>query len=143
MELTVGCKPTIRNTVEEARRVFEAQMAHNRTPQANVVNNTTFWVGTPELVAEGMAERKALGFHTFLAETPAPYDETLEWWIGEVVPMADEGWPDSQRRTQRGSGRPPSAANWRFSSISKPFQLSATTQATSTLSSTLGAKSSP
>jgi hypothetical protein len=39
-----------------------------------------------------MAERKALGFHTFLAELAAPYDdETLERWITEVVPMVDGG----------------------------------------------------
>ncbi len=37
-----------------------------------------------------MAERKALGFNTFLAEMAAPYDdETLERWINEVRPMAD------------------------------------------------------
>ena len=37
-----------------------------------------------------MIERRALGFHTFLAEMAAPYDdETLERWIGEVKPMVD------------------------------------------------------
>ena len=90
IRMTVGCKPIIRNTVEEARRVWEAQMAHNRTPLANVLDDDTFWAGTPELLAERMAERKALGFHTFLGEMPAPFDdETLERWIGEVVPMVD------------------------------------------------------
>jgi alkanesulfonate monooxygenase SsuD/methylene tetrahydromethanopterin reductase-like flavin-dependent oxidoreductase (luciferase family) len=90
IELTAGCKPVIRNTAEEARRVWEAQMAHNRTPMADVLDDDTFWVGTPELIAERMAERKALGFHTFLAEMAAPFDdETLERWIGEVVPMVD------------------------------------------------------
>jgi len=90
IEMTAGCKPIIRNTVEEAQGVWEAQMAYNRTPMANVVEDDTFWVGTPELVAERMAERKALGFHTFLGEMPAPFDdETLERWIGEVVPMVD------------------------------------------------------
>jgi alkanesulfonate monooxygenase SsuD/methylene tetrahydromethanopterin reductase-like flavin-dependent oxidoreductase (luciferase family) len=90
IELTAGCKPTIRNTVEEAQRVWEAAMAHNRTPLSEVADDDTFWVGPPELIAERMAERKALGFHTFLAEMPAPFDdETLERWIGEVVPMVD------------------------------------------------------
>ena len=57
---------------------------------ADVIDDDTFWVGTPELVAERMAERKALGFHTFLAELAAPYDdETLERWINEVRPMVD------------------------------------------------------
>jgi alkanesulfonate monooxygenase SsuD/methylene tetrahydromethanopterin reductase-like flavin-dependent oxidoreductase (luciferase family) len=90
IELTVGCKPIIRSTVEEARRLWEAQMAHNRTPMADVLDDDTFWVGTPELVAGAMAERKALGFHTYIAELAAPYDdETLERWIGEVRPMVD------------------------------------------------------
>ena len=71
-------------------RVWEAQMAHNRTPMADVLDDDTFWVGTPELVAERMLERKALGFHTFLAEMAAPFDdETLERWITEVKPAVD------------------------------------------------------
>jgi len=90
IELTVGCKPIIRDTDGEARRVWEAQMAHNRTPMEEVETDDTFWVGTPEFVAERMIERRALGFHTFLAEMAAPYDdETLERWIGEVKPMVD------------------------------------------------------
>jgi len=57
---------------------------------ADVLDDDTFWVGTPELIAERMSERKALGFHTFLAEMAAPYDdETLDRWINEVVPMVD------------------------------------------------------
>lgn len=90
IEFTGGCKPIIRSTVEEARQVWAAQMAHNRTPMADVIDDDTFWVGTPELVAGKMAEAKSLGFHTFLAELAAPYDdETIERWIGEVVPMVD------------------------------------------------------
>jgi len=65
-------------------------MANNRTPLAEVADDDTFWVGTPELIAERMTERKALGFHTFLAEMAAPYDdETLDRWINEVIPMVD------------------------------------------------------
>ena len=90
IEFTAGCKPIIRDTAEEAHHVWEAQMAHNRTPMSAVIGDDTFWVGTPEYVAELMAERKALGFHTFLAEMAAPYDdETLERWIAEVRPMVD------------------------------------------------------
>ena len=90
IELTAGCKPIIRSTAEAARQVWERQMAHNRTPMADVVDDDTFWVGTPELIAERMAERKAIGFHTFLAEMAAPFDdETLERWIDEVRPMVD------------------------------------------------------
>jgi alkanesulfonate monooxygenase SsuD/methylene tetrahydromethanopterin reductase-like flavin-dependent oxidoreductase (luciferase family) len=87
---TAGCKPIIRDSEAEARRVWEAQMAHNRTPMADVIDDDTFWVGTPALIAERMLERKALGFHTFLAELAAPFDdETIERWIGEVLPMVD------------------------------------------------------
>jgi alkanesulfonate monooxygenase SsuD/methylene tetrahydromethanopterin reductase-like flavin-dependent oxidoreductase (luciferase family) len=90
IELTVGCKPIIRSTEAEAQAVWEAQMSHNRTPMANVADDDTFWVGTPEQVAQEMIDRKALGFHTFIAELAAPFDdETIERWIGEVKPMVD------------------------------------------------------
>ncbi len=90
IEFTAGCKPIIRDTEAEARRVWEAQMAHNRTPMAEVETTTRSGSARPELVAERMIERRALGFHTFLAEMAAPYDdETLERWIGEVKPMVD------------------------------------------------------
>ncbi len=87
---TVGCKPIIRDTEAEARRVWEAQMAHNRTPMADVIDDNTFWVGTPDQLAETMIACRDIGFGTFLAELAAPYDaETLERWIGEVKPMVD------------------------------------------------------
>ena len=67
-------------------------MAHNRTPMSDVEADDTFWVGTPEQVAEQMIERREIGFSTFLAEMAAPYDdETLERWIGEVKPMVEAG----------------------------------------------------
>ena len=90
IEFSVDCKPVIRDTREAARRAWEAQMAHNRTPMAHVLDDDSFWVGTPEQVAATMIECRALGFNTFIAEMPAPYDdETLERWIGEVRPMVD------------------------------------------------------
>jgi alkanesulfonate monooxygenase SsuD/methylene tetrahydromethanopterin reductase-like flavin-dependent oxidoreductase (luciferase family) len=90
IELTAGCKPIIRSTEAEARRLWEAQMAHNRTSMADVESDDTFWVGTPEQVAEEMIARKHLGFGTFIAELAAPFDdETIERWIGEVKPMVD------------------------------------------------------
>jgi alkanesulfonate monooxygenase SsuD/methylene tetrahydromethanopterin reductase-like flavin-dependent oxidoreductase (luciferase family) len=91
IEWTVGCKPLIRDTEGEARRVWEAQMEHNRTPMTDVQDDDTFWVGTPEQLAEKMIERRALGYGTFIGEFAAPYDdETLARWIGEVKPMVDE-----------------------------------------------------
>ncbi len=90
IERIAGCKPIIRDTAPEARRVWEAQMAHNRTPMSDVVDDDTFWVGTPEQVAAEMRARSELGFNTFIAEMAAPYDvETLERWIGEVKPMVE------------------------------------------------------
>jgi alkanesulfonate monooxygenase SsuD/methylene tetrahydromethanopterin reductase-like flavin-dependent oxidoreductase (luciferase family) len=90
IEMTAGCKPIIRSRAEDADALWRAQMAANKTPMADVLDDDTFWVGTPELIAERMSERKALGFHTFLAEMAAPYDdETLDRWINEVVPMVD------------------------------------------------------
>jgi alkanesulfonate monooxygenase SsuD/methylene tetrahydromethanopterin reductase-like flavin-dependent oxidoreductase (luciferase family) len=90
IERTVGCKPIIRDTEADARRVWESQMAHNRTPMNDVEADDTFWVGTPRQVAEMMVARKKIGFHTFIAEMAAPYDEeTIERWIGEVRPMLD------------------------------------------------------
>ncbi len=90
IEFTFGCKPLIRDSAAEARRVWEAQMEHNRTPLSAVESDDTFWIGTAEEIAQMMVERKELGFHTFIAELPAPYDtETIERWIGEVKPMVD------------------------------------------------------
>jgi alkanesulfonate monooxygenase SsuD/methylene tetrahydromethanopterin reductase-like flavin-dependent oxidoreductase (luciferase family) len=90
IQLTAGCKPIIRSTVEAARREWEAQMARNRTPMSDVIDDDTFWPGTPELIAEKMAGPKSLGFDTFLAELASPYDEeTLDRWINEVRPMVD------------------------------------------------------
>jgi len=90
IELTAGCKPIIRSSAEDAKRLWEAQMANNRTPMADVIDDNTFWVGPPDLIAERMAERKALGFHTFIGELAAPFDdETLDRWINEVLPMVE------------------------------------------------------
>jgi alkanesulfonate monooxygenase SsuD/methylene tetrahydromethanopterin reductase-like flavin-dependent oxidoreductase (luciferase family) len=90
IEMTVGCKPIIRNSEAEARRVWEAQMAHNRTPMADVIEDDTFWNGTPDQIADRMHGYRELGFDTFIAEMAAPHDvETIERWIGEVKPMVE------------------------------------------------------
>jgi alkanesulfonate monooxygenase SsuD/methylene tetrahydromethanopterin reductase-like flavin-dependent oxidoreductase (luciferase family) len=90
VELTVGCKPVIRDTEAEARSVWRQQMEHNQTPMSEVEDDPTFWVGTPEQVAEKLLELKPLGFHTAIAEVAAPYDdETLERFIGQVKPLVD------------------------------------------------------
>jgi alkanesulfonate monooxygenase SsuD/methylene tetrahydromethanopterin reductase-like flavin-dependent oxidoreductase (luciferase family) len=90
IKLTVSCKPLIRSTHRAARRAWAQTMASNLTPMAEVIANDSFWVGTPDLIAERMAERKTLGFHEFIGELAAPYDEeTLDRWIAEVRPIVD------------------------------------------------------
>ncbi len=43
-------------------------------------------------VEDGARRAEALGFQTFMAEIPAPYDpETMERWTGEVRPLVDRG----------------------------------------------------
>ena len=72
----------------------KAAIAHNKTPQANVADDGSFWQGTPEQLADRLRPYVELGFRTIISEQPAPYDvETFERFIGEVVPLlrADRG----------------------------------------------------
>ena len=88
IEFTLGIKATIRDSVEDAERVWRAAMAHNRTPMSEVEDDETFWNGTPEMLAERLAPYVDLGFRTVITEQPAPYDvETFERLIGEVGPL--------------------------------------------------------
>ncbi|MEP7159257.1 MAG: LLM class flavin-dependent oxidoreductase [Chloroflexota bacterium] len=90
IEFTVGCKPIIRDSEAEARKVWKQWMDLNGTPMSEVEDDPTFWPGTPEQVAERLLEVKPLGFDTAIAEIPAPYDdETLERFIGQVKPLVD------------------------------------------------------
>lgn len=92
IERTLGCKPIIRDTEAEARRVWRDLMDFNKTPFSEVEDDVTFWPGTAEQVAERLLEVKELGFNTAIAEIPAPYDdETLVRFIGEVKPLVDRG----------------------------------------------------
>ena len=92
IEFTLGCKPIIRDSEAEARRVWADLMSHNQTPMSDVEDDSTFWPGTPEQIAERLLEVKPLGFNTAIAEIPAPFDpETLERFIGEVKPLVDRG----------------------------------------------------
>jgi len=63
-------------------------MAHNRTPMANVVDDDTFWNGTPEELAERLIPYTRLGFRTVISEQPAPYDvESLERLLEDMVEL--------------------------------------------------------
>jgi alkanesulfonate monooxygenase SsuD/methylene tetrahydromethanopterin reductase-like flavin-dependent oxidoreductase (luciferase family) len=90
IEFTLGVKVTIRDSKEEADRVWQEHMAYNRTPLEDVADDDTFWNGTPEQLAERLVPYVKLGFRTVISEMPAPYDvESLERFIGEVKPMVD------------------------------------------------------
>ena len=90
IERTVGCKIVIGSTEADARRKCDAIVAHNRIPPERLAEDVTWWIGTPEQIAETILGYRAVGFHTFLCETPAPYDaETMETLIGVVKPMVD------------------------------------------------------
>ncbi len=90
IERSVGCKITIRSTVAEARAVVEASLEHNRSPRSLPDTDATFWIGTPEMLAETMAGYRRIGFDTFIVELAAPYDlETMTTLIEVVSPMVD------------------------------------------------------
>jgi len=92
IEFTLGVKLTLRDSAEEADRVWKAAMEYNRTPMARVEDDDTFWNGTPEQMAEKLRPYVELGFRTVISEQAAPYDvETMERFIGELKPMIDRG----------------------------------------------------
>ncbi len=92
IDCSVGCKPVIRDTAAEARRVFERLMEGNQTPLSRVDDDQSFWIGTSEEMAERIHAYRQLGFATIISEIPAPYDEeTLERLIGEVKPLVLAG----------------------------------------------------
>ncbi len=92
IERTVGAKIVIRATESAARQVHEEMMEHNRTPMSAIAGDETFWLGTAAEIIERMLAYREVGFHTLLAEMPAPYDrETMEALIGVVAPAVNAG----------------------------------------------------
>ena len=90
IERSVGCKVIIRSTEAAARERYEETIRHNRIAPERLEGDVTWWVGTPAQIAERIGAYRAIGVHTFLCETPAPYDvETMESLIGVVKPMVD------------------------------------------------------
>ena len=90
MERSLGFKPTIRSTAAEAERVYLDALAFNRTPVSRMEGDVSVWTGTPEQIAETMLAYREVGFETFIAELPAPYDaETMESLINVVKPMVE------------------------------------------------------
>jgi alkanesulfonate monooxygenase SsuD/methylene tetrahydromethanopterin reductase-like flavin-dependent oxidoreductase (luciferase family) len=90
IERSLGFKPTIRSTAAEAERVYLDALAFNKTPVSRMEGDVSVWTGTPEQVAETMLAYRKVGFDTFIAELPAPYDaETMESLINVVKPMVE------------------------------------------------------
>jgi alkanesulfonate monooxygenase SsuD/methylene tetrahydromethanopterin reductase-like flavin-dependent oxidoreductase (luciferase family) len=52
--------------------------------------DVSVWTGTPEQIAETMLGYRRIGFHTFIVELPAPYDEETMTTLVEIVkPMVE------------------------------------------------------
>jgi len=90
IERSLGCKVTIRSTEAEAKRAEAAWLEHNRTPASRMDGDVSVWTGTPDQIAETMRSYRRVGFHTFIVELPAPYDEeTVEALATVVRPMVE------------------------------------------------------
>jgi alkanesulfonate monooxygenase SsuD/methylene tetrahydromethanopterin reductase-like flavin-dependent oxidoreductase (luciferase family) len=92
IERTINLWMVIRDDADEARRAWDAQMAHNRTDVEKTIGAARPVLGPVAHVAERLAEYAAAGFGSVIVELPAPYDlETMERLIGEVKPLVDRG----------------------------------------------------
>ena len=92
IELTVSCKPIIRDTDAAANQAWRELMDYNRTPMSEVEEDAAWWLGPPARMAERLLEARELGIRTVIPEMAAPYDEeTLVRFIGEVKPLVDRG----------------------------------------------------
>jgi alkanesulfonate monooxygenase SsuD/methylene tetrahydromethanopterin reductase-like flavin-dependent oxidoreductase (luciferase family) len=90
IERSMGCKVIIRSTEAAAWERYEQVVRHNKIPMDRLADDVTWWVGTPDQLIERIQSYRAVGFHTFLCETPAPYDaETMETLVEVVKPMVD------------------------------------------------------
>jgi alkanesulfonate monooxygenase SsuD/methylene tetrahydromethanopterin reductase-like flavin-dependent oxidoreductase (luciferase family) len=87
IERTTSGKILIRKDESQAKEVLAEMMEHNKTPLASIADDETFWVGTADELIERLLAYREVGFHTFIAEMPAPYDrETMETIIETVKP---------------------------------------------------------
>ena len=87
IERTTSGKILIRKNESRAKEALAELMDHNKTPLSGIADDETFWVGTADQLTERMLAYREVGFHTFIAEMPAPYDrETLETIIETVKP---------------------------------------------------------
>lgn len=88
IEFMLGVQLTIRDTAEEAERVWRDAVEHNRKPVSEAAKDEAFWNGNPEQIAERFRPYLELGFRSLISEQPAPYDlETIERFASEVRPL--------------------------------------------------------
>jgi alkanesulfonate monooxygenase SsuD/methylene tetrahydromethanopterin reductase-like flavin-dependent oxidoreductase (luciferase family) len=88
IERSINLWLAIRDSEAVARREWADWMERNRTPLGSASEPSRPLLGTPETIAERLAEYVAAGFTTTIVEMPAPYDrETLERLAREVRPM--------------------------------------------------------
>ncbi len=82
---SVECKIIIRDTEDEARRVWAALSQANHMDYEEGVDT---WLGTPQQIADRIGAFRAAGFDAVMVWLPAPYDfETIQRLIGEVKPL--------------------------------------------------------
>jgi alkanesulfonate monooxygenase SsuD/methylene tetrahydromethanopterin reductase-like flavin-dependent oxidoreductase (luciferase family) len=92
IERSINLWLVIRDSEAEARREWSRWMELNRTPLERSIEPARPLFGTPETIAERLAEYVAVGFTTTLVEMPAPYDrETLTRLATEVKPLVVKG----------------------------------------------------
>jgi alkanesulfonate monooxygenase SsuD/methylene tetrahydromethanopterin reductase-like flavin-dependent oxidoreductase (luciferase family) len=85
IERTLYLAVIIRDDPMEAKRVYEAAVAHNEAGETQVARA---WCGPPQMIAELLQPYIALGFTHFIVDLPSPFDvETIERLIGEVKPL--------------------------------------------------------
>jgi alkanesulfonate monooxygenase SsuD/methylene tetrahydromethanopterin reductase-like flavin-dependent oxidoreductase (luciferase family) len=88
IERSINLWLAIRDSEAEARREWASWMELNRTPLERATEPSRPIFGSPETVAERLAEYVAAGFTTAIVEVPAPYDrETIERLAREVRPL--------------------------------------------------------
>ena len=90
IERTLGCKVRSARPPQRRSASFGDLLERNRTPASRMEGDVSVWVGTPEQIAEKILSYRRVGFHTFIAELPAPYDlETMESLMNVVKPMVE------------------------------------------------------
>jgi alkanesulfonate monooxygenase SsuD/methylene tetrahydromethanopterin reductase-like flavin-dependent oxidoreductase (luciferase family) len=85
IERSLGFMLVIRESETEARRVWAEKLAFHGAPYEE---GPEVWLGNAEQIADRLRTFRAIGFDTFMAEIPSPYDrETIERLMVDVAPI--------------------------------------------------------